>query len=83
MPEVRLHEPLGALDGGEDGLYFYRKIVAKAPKYMRKGAYLFLEIGCAQAQAVTILMQAAGFVQIQVLKDYAGLDRVVFGMKPV
>ena len=50
---------------------------------MRKGAYLFLEIGCAQAQAVTILMQAAGFVQIQVLKDYAGLDRVVFGMKPV
>ncbi len=83
MPEVRLHEPLGALDGGEDGLYFYRKIVAKAPKYMRKGAYLFLEIGCAQAQAVTVLMQAAGFVQIQVLKDYAGLDRVVFGMKPV
>lgn len=83
MPEVRLHEPLGALDGGEDGLYFYRKIVAKAPKYMRKGAYLFLEIGCAQAQAVIILMQAAGFVQIQVLKDYAGLDRVVFGMKPV
>lgn len=83
MPEVRLHEPLGALDGGEDGLYFYRKIVAKAPKYMRKGAYLFLEIGCAQAQAVTVLMQAAGFVRIQVLKDYAGLDRVVFGMKPV
>lgn len=83
MPEVRLHEPVSALDGGEDGLYFYRKIVAKAPNYMRKGAHLFLEIGCAQAQVVTALMQEAGFVQIEVLKDYAGLDRVVFGMKPI
>lgn len=82
MPEVCLHEPVSALDGGDDGLYFYRRIVAEAPEYMRKGAYLFLEIGCAQAQAVTALMQEAGFVQIEVLKDYAGLDRVVFGMKP-
>lgn len=83
MPEVRLHEPVGALDGGEDGLYFYKKIVAEAPRFMRKGAYLFFEIGYAQAQAVTMLLQEAGFIQIEVLKDYAGLDRVVFGMKPI
>ena len=83
MPEVRLHEPVSALDGGEDGLYFYRKIVAEAPRFMRKGAYLFFEIGCAQAQTVAMFMQEAGFVQIEVLKDYAGLDRVVFGMEPI
>lgn len=83
MPEVRLHEPVSALDGGEDGLYFYRKIITEAPRFMRKGAYLFLEIGCAQAQKVTMFMQEAGFVQVEVLKDYAGLDRVVFGMKPI
>lgn len=83
MPEVRLHEPVGALDGGEDGLYFYKKIVAEAPRFMRKGAYLFFEIGYAQAQTVTMFLQEAGFVQIEVLKDYAGLDRVVFGMKPI
>lgn len=83
MPEVRLHEPVSALDGGEDGLYFYRKIITEAPKFMRKGAYLFLEIGCAQAQKVTMFMQEAGFVQVEVLKDYAGLDRVVFGIKPI
>ena len=45
MPEVREHEPRGALDGREDGLHFYRRIVAKAPAHMRKGAYLLFEIG--------------------------------------
>lgn len=83
MPEVRLYEPVSALDGGEDGLCFYRKIAAEAPRFMRKGAYLFFEIGCAQAQKVKMLMQEARFVKVEVLKDYAGLDRVVFGMKPI
>ena len=83
MPEVRLYEPVSALDGGEDGLCFYRKIAAEAPRFMRKGAYLFFEIGCAQAQKVKMLMQEAGFVKVEVLKDYAGLDRVVFGMEPI
>ncbi len=72
MPEVRLYEPVSALDGGEDGLCFYRKIAAEAPRFMRKGAYLFFEIGCAQAQKVKMLMQEAGFVKVEVLKDYAG-----------
>lgn len=81
MPEVREHEPLSALDGGEDGLRFYRRIVKEAPAHMRKGAYLFLEIGCGQAGAVRTLMQEAGFSQVQTVKDYAGLDRVVCGIR--
>ena len=81
MPEVREHEPVMALDGGEDGLSFYREIVAKAPLHMRKGAHLLFEIGCGQGEAVSLLMRDAGFVQVRVFKDYAGLDRVVCGMK--
>ncbi|MDE6990892.1 MAG: peptide chain release factor N(5)-glutamine methyltransferase [Lachnospiraceae bacterium] len=81
MPEVRAHEPLAALDGGEDGLAFYRRITTQAPAYMQRGAYLFFEIGSGQAQAVTALMQEAGFGGIEVLRDYAGLDRVVYGTK--
>lgn len=81
MPEVREHEPVMALDGGEDGLHFYRKIVAEAPVHMRKGAYLLLEIGCEQGEAVMNLMREAGFVQVETFKDYAGLDRVVSGVR--
>lgn len=69
MPEVRAHEPLAALDGGEDGLSFYRRITTQAPAYMQRGAYLFFEIGCGQAQAVTALMQETGFGGIEVLRD--------------
>lgn len=81
MPEVREHEPAIALDGGEDGLSFYRKIIRQAPEYLRKGAYLFFEIGCGQGASVKALMEDAGFAQIQVCKDYAGLDRVVYGIR--
>lgn len=77
MPEVKDHEPLLALDGKEDGLYFYREIIKKAPLYMRKGAMIFLEIGYNQAEAVSVLLRENGFEKIEVIKDYAGLDRVV------
>lgn len=81
MPEVREYEPVMALDGGEDGLDFYRRIIAEAPVYMRKGAHLLFEIGCGQGEAVASLMRAAGFGQVGIFKDYAGLDRVVSGVK--
>ncbi|MBO5031685.1 MAG: peptide chain release factor N(5)-glutamine methyltransferase [Lachnospiraceae bacterium] len=81
MPEVRDHEPVLALDGREDGLHFYRQIIAEAPAYMRKGAYLLFEIGCEQGEAVKTLMQDAGFLQIEIFKDYAGHDRVIAGRK--
>jgi release factor glutamine methyltransferase len=80
MPEVKDHEPILALDGSGDGLYFYRKIVDKSVGYMRKGGYLFFEIGYNQGDAVSRLMCDAGFSQVKVIKDYAGLDRVVMGI---
>lgn len=79
MPEVREHEPLMALDGGADGLAFYRRIAEQAGAYLNGGGMLFFEIGCEQAEAVCGLMAAAGFCEIRVVKDFAGLDRVVYG----
>ena len=79
MDEVRLHEPYMALDGHEDGLYFYRKIAEEAPKYLRAGGGLFLEIGCDQGTCVAELLRQQGFADVKVVKDLAGLDRVVEG----
>lgn len=82
MEEVRVHEPLMALDGKEDGLYFYRKIAAQAGRYLRGGGYLFFEIGCEQAKDVKNIMEGEGFREITVIRDFAGLDRVVYGWNP-
>lgn len=79
MPEVREHEPLMALDGGADGLAFYRRIAKQAGAYLNGGGMLFFEIGCEQAAAVREIMEQAGFCEIQVVRDFTGLDRVVFG----
>ncbi|MBQ8189165.1 MAG: peptide chain release factor N(5)-glutamine methyltransferase [Lachnospiraceae bacterium] len=78
-PEVKLHDPMMALDGKEDGLYFYRKIVAGAGKYLTRGGKLFFEIGYDQGEAVSNLLKDAGYTDIEIKQDYAGLDRVVFG----
>lgn len=78
-PEVRLHEPMRALDGMEDGLYFYREIISTSSAYLKKGGALLFEIGYDQGEAVSELMRAAGFLEVVVRKDYAGLDRVVYG----
>ena len=77
--EVRLHDPYIALDGKEDGLYFYRRIISEAGKYLKPQGKLMFEIGCDQAKAVEELMKNAGYEQITVKKDLAGLDRVVYG----
>ena len=77
MPEVRDFEPGMALDGKEDGLHFYRRIIKEAPLYLRRYGLLLLEIGCEQAKAVCAVLQENGFSNIEVIKDYAGLDRVV------
>ena len=79
--EVRLHDPYIALDGKEDGLYFYRRIISEAGKYLKTQGKLMFEIGCDQAEAVEELMKNAGYEQITVKKDLAGLDRVVIGRK--
>lgn len=77
--EVRLHDPALALDGHEDGLYFYRRIAAEAGKYLRDGAYLMLEIGWDQGEAVRDLLEAAGYREVEVKTDLSGNDRVVRG----
>lgn len=79
MPEVREHEPVLALDGGEDGLAFYRRIVEGCRAHLCGGGMLFLEIGYDQGEAVSGLLEEAGFLEVAVVKDYAGLDRVVCG----
>lgn len=80
MEEVRLHEPLPALDGGADGLFFYRKILEECPRYLKRGGGLFLEIGYDQGEAVRSLMESAGFHEVSIVRDYAGLDRVATGL---
>lgn len=79
MPEVRDHEPRMALDGTEDGLYFYRRIIEEAGKHLVNSGMLFFEIGYDQGQAVSELMREHGYREVQVVQDYAGLDRVVYG----
>ncbi len=77
--EVRLHEPMAALDGGVDGLLFYRRIVEEAKDHLCGGGRLFFEIGYDQGAAVSELMRAAGYRDVECVKDFAGLDRVVSG----
>lgn len=79
MPEVKDHEPALALIAGEDGLDIYRKLIAQAPMHLKEGGKLILEIGASQAEAVSGLMKAAGFKDIEVIRDMAQLDRVVKG----
>lgn len=78
--EVREHDPISALDGGEDGLDFYRRIVDEAPEFLKKEGALVFEIGHDQGDAVSAMMAEKGvFENIEVIKDLAGLDRAVVG----
>ena len=79
MEEVREHEPMQALDGGADGLDFYRKIIQGAKEHLCGGGQLFFEIGYDQGEAVQRLMEQAGYREVECVQDFAGLDRVVFG----
>ncbi len=79
MEEVREHEPMIALDGYEDGLYFYREIIDKCRDYIMIGGKLYFEIGYDQGAEVSGLMEEAGFKYVKVTKDLSGNDRVVSG----
>lgn len=79
MEEVRCYEPYMALDGHEDGLYFYRRIAKEAPRYLKPGGLLCLEIGFDQGESVAGLLRDEGFHEIETVRDLAGLDRVVRG----
>lgn len=77
--EVRDYEPGAALDGGEDGLLFYRRIVAESVGHITENGRLIFEIGCDEADDVMRIMISGGYKDIKVYKDLAGLDRVVAG----
>lgn len=79
MPEVRDFEPENALDGGADGLDFYRKIAGQVKDYLNPGGYVYMEIGYDQGEAVSELMRNAEFTEVEVIKDLARNDRVVKG----
>ncbi|MPN49664.1 Release factor glutamine methyltransferase [bioreactor metagenome] len=70
-----------ALDGGEDGLDFYRIIIKEGRKFLREDGLIFFEIGHDQKEAVCGLLELGGYSQVNTIKDLAGLDRVVFGRK--
>ena len=78
-PELREHEPMMALDGTEDGLKFYRQIAKEAGSWLKPGGSIYLEIGYDQGEAVSGLLEDAGFTNVRVVKDLSGKDRVVCG----
>lgn len=81
-PEVRDHEPLAALDGGVDGLAFYRAIVPQAPEHINPGGWLLVEIGIGQGAAVREIFSQGGFAGIFTVSDPGDIERVVGGQLP-
>ena len=78
-PEVRDHEPRGALDGPADGLYFYRILAEECAKHLTPGGHVYFEIGYDQGMAVKELLDNHGFKDTRVIQDLTGKDRVVCG----
>ncbi len=81
MPEVREHEPKIALDGKEDGLYFYREILKQAGPFLKVGGWICFEIGYDQGTALEEMLLSYGYKEVRIEKDLAGLDRVAIGKK--
>ncbi len=77
--EVKKYDPKLALDGGADGLEFYRRIVKEAPLHLEKEGQLIFEVGKGQAKAVRELLKDAGFIDTRVIKDYNNIERIVYG----
>lgn len=78
QPEIKDYEPQAALCGGDDGMDFYRRIIADASAYLTKGAYLMLEMGCGQAEEIKkVIEQNKVFEHIDIKKYFAGIDRVI------
>ena len=81
MEEVREHDPHPALDGGEDGLDFYRRIAGTAGERLNGGGMLIMETGSDEGEAVKEIFETAGYKNVELLKDYSGNERVVKCLK--
>jgi release factor glutamine methyltransferase len=77
LPDEVREEPHSALYGGRDGLNFYRRIVKDAKPYLRKGGSLLMEIGYDQSERVKALLEDNGYINIEIFKDYNGIDRIL------
>lgn len=82
IPEQVRCEPRMALDGGPDGLRFYRAISADAPAHLKRNGLLIFEAGYTQAQQICEILRAAGYREISLRKDLAGIDRCVIARRP-
>lgn len=82
MPDVRDFEPRLALDGGKDGLDSIRRIVTESPKYLAKDGILAVELGAGEAPAVRDLFLERGYMDVEIAKDIARIERVVSGRRP-
>ena len=81
QPEVRA-EPLLALDGGSDGCNLYRRIISTAPAFLSDGGKLLMELGINEADYLADILENAGWRNIVIRRDYAGVDRMILAMKP-
>ena len=79
MKDVKDFEPMSALDGGEDGLDFYRQIIREGKEHLNENGFIFFEIGYNQGEAVKNLFEESRYSEVRVIQDLAGLDRVVLG----
>lgn len=77
MPEVRLYEPIIALDGGNDGLYYYKRIVPELKKHLKPNGLVYFEHGKGQENAIKSLLEEYGFSEIEILQDYNGINRFI------
>jgi len=77
QPEIKNWEPVEALDGGEDGLHYYRLIIPESRNYLKDGGCIILELGISQADEVSKVAEHAGFKDISFRKDYAGIERIL------
>jgi len=77
QPEIKDWEPLIAIDGGEDGLHFYRRIIPEACHYLKDGGMLVTEICPDGLDRIVKMLEGSGYIHLEVLKDYAGMERIV------
>lgn len=80
-PEVRDHDPMIALDGGASGITFYERIIEGLDEHLLPGGCVLFEIGYDQGEEVSALLKDKGYLDVKVIKDYSGNDRVIMGVR--
>ncbi|MBI4687263.1 MAG: peptide chain release factor N(5)-glutamine methyltransferase [Nitrospirae bacterium] len=81
QPEIKNWEPIIALDGGEDGLSIYRKLIPASVRLLKEGGTLMLEAGMGQAQDIAGIMESSGYSDVEIIKDYAKVERIIKAKK--